>query len=471
MKSLIATATGKLQKWSPVTITIAGLLYELALGALDFTTPEEMSFTIFYLLGVAFVAWGGGTRPALLVSAVSAVLMAMHDREALGSPRIGNGVLAWNASTRFLLFCASGWLAAEITRLNRHLQSLVISRTRELESETEKHKATSAELGQALSRLQAIISQAPIIIFAVDRSGVIQFEQGRALASLGARPGEHVGQNVMAAYPNSRQLPQHVRRALAGEEFSAPLEIGKVALETWYTPIRESDGSLAGYTGVALNVSDQRRLESQILEISDREQARIGQEIHDGLCQQLVSLAFDANSLQSDLAVKRLPEARTAKRLADYLDQAITEARQLARGLFPIRLEALGLGPALEELARTTRERFGIACDFESSQAIQLGSTVMATHLYRIAQEAITNAIKHGNPRSILLRLEADTAGIQLGVQDDGHGLKSDLLKQSRGMGLHIMDYRARAIGGTFSFRAGAAGGTVVSCCVPQPVH
>lgn len=465
MKPLIRTVAAKLRVSSPAAITVLGILYELTLGLLDYATPEEMSFTIFYLLGVAFVGWGGGTRAAALVSAVSAGIMISHERIALDSS--SHGVLVWNASTRFLLFCGVGWLTAEITRLNRHLQRLVEARTVRLRAETQKHKATSAQLSEALSRLQTIIANLPMIIFAVDRRGVITFEDGRALQSLGVTPGAHVGQKVSEAYSQSKEIPEHMHRALRGEEFSAPVEIGPVVLETWYSPTRERDGSVCGYTGVAVNVTGQRRLERQILEISDREQARLGQEIHDGLCQQLVSLAFDANALERELGERALPAARTAARIAQFLDQTITEARQLARGLFPIRLEAQGLPSALEELARATRERYGISCQFETSEAAAIANKTTATHLYRIAQEAVTNALKHGKPRAITLRLESRSGQLELQVEDDGQGIGPAKLTECRGMGLHIMDYRARSIGGTFSFGPGARGGTAVCCCVP----
>jgi signal transduction histidine kinase len=261
-----------------------------------------------------------------------------------------------------------------------------------------------------------------------------------------------------------------MQRALAGEEFSAPVEIGPIVLETWYSPARDTDGTISGYTGVAINVTDRRRLERQILEISDREQARLGQEIHDGLCQQLVSLAFDANSLEQELVGRKLPQAKTAKRITDFLDRAITEARQLARGLFPIRLDVQGLPSALEELARTTRERFGIECRFEVSEMARIETKTMATHLYRIAQEAITNAIKHGHARILTVRLFSRTRQLELNIEDNGQGFSPATLKNCQGMGLHIMDYRARSIGGTFSFRPGAQGGTSVSCCVPAAV-
>ncbi|HLH56145.1 MAG TPA: ATP-binding protein [Verrucomicrobiae bacterium] len=471
MKSFVSLATQKLSRCHPVALTLSTVLYELGLGTVDFTTPEEMSFTIFYLLGVVFAAWSVGPRAAMLVSALSAGLMAFHEGAAYYQATFGYGIVLWNASTRLLLFCVTGWLTAEITRLNRLLQSLVTSRTAQLQAETEKHRATSAQLEDALGRLRAIIAGAPIIISAVDRNGVIAFEDGRALSSLGVKPGEHVGQNVLKAYPNSRQFAEHVRKALDGEEFSSHVEIGSVELETWYTPSLHADGSKAGYTVVAVNVTEQRRLERQILEISDREQARIGQEIHDGLCQQLVSLAFDANALESELEALKLAQARTANRIAHFLDQSITEARQLARGLFPIRLEAQGLPSALEELARSTRDRFKVECKFESGQSTLLESKAMATHLYRIAQEAVVNAVKHASPGRIAIKLNVSPERIVLEVQDDGRGMASTRLKDSRGMGLHIMAYRARSIGGTFVAAPASPGGTLISCCVPRRVH
>jgi signal transduction histidine kinase len=466
MKRLIRVAAERIRSSSPATLTTLGILYEVVLGLLDYATPEEMSFTIFYLLGVAFVGWAVGRHAALLVSAVAAGIMASHEWTLPDVSR--RGILFWNTSTRFLLFCAVGWLTGEITRLNRHLQKMVEARTAQLRAETQKHKATSAQLSEALSRLQTIIANVPMILFAVDRQGVITFEDGRALHSLGVAPGAHVGRRVLEAYGQSAQMPGHMRRALQGEEFSALVEIGPVALETWYSPTRERDGAICGYTGVAVNVTGQRRLERQILEISDREQARLGQEIHDGLCQQLVSLAFDANSLQGELEARALPEAQTAARIAKYLDQTITEARQLARGLFPIRLDAQGLPSALEELARATRERFGLDCRFETSETAASASKTMATHLYRIAQEAVANAIKHAKARSINLRLDDRDGRLELRVEDDGQGMAPAKLTEHSGMGLHIMDYRARSIGGTFSFGPGARGGTAICCCVPR---
>lgn len=219
---------------------------------------------------------------------------------------------------------------------------------------------------------------------------------------------------------------------------------------------------------MAYEITERKRLERQILEISDREQARIGQDIHDGLCQQLVSLAFDANALERQLAAKHQPETATAKRIADLLDRAITEARQLSRGLFPIRLETEGLLPALEELARTARERFGVECRLESPERMAIHDRAIATHLYRIAQEAVSNAVKHARPHCVTIQLRPLSDGLELRVVDDGCGLAATSLRKAGSMGLHIMEYRAGAIGGALHLASGVQGGTVVICRLPR---
>lgn len=469
MKDLLRSVSNRIQRCSPLAITTAAVVYELLLGFLDYATPEEMSFTIFYLLGVAFVGYGAGSRPVLPVAALASGILAMHERHSFYNEALP-GLLLWNISTRLLLFWAAGWLTAEITRLNRELQRLVMARTLQLQTETEKHKTTSAQLSEALTRLRAIISGSPIIIFAVNREGIITFEDGRGLTSLGVTPGTHVGQRIVEAYPQAKELPEHFGRVMAGEEFSALVRVGRVALETWYSPLREDQGKVSGYTAVAVNVTDRRRLERQILEISDREQANIGQELHDCLCQQLVSLAFDANALKTDLPDRGSIQARTAERIADLLDLAITEARQLARGLFPIRLQTEGLPPALEELARTTRERTGLECRFELGSIPGVEGKVAATHLYRIAQEAVSNAVRHSRAKAIWLRLKGADGQLSLVIEDNGVGLQPAAQRVEGGMGLHIMDYRARAIGGLLSLGEGANGGTRVCCCVPGPL-
>jgi PAS domain S-box-containing protein len=324
-------------------------------------------------------------------------------------------------------------------------------------------------LRQSETRLRAIISGAPVVLFAVDRDGILRFEDGQALNALGETPGANVGRSVKEAYAHMPGILENSRRALLGEQFESVVQVGPTTLDCWYSPTRDKNGHPAGYIGVATNITERHRLERQILEISDREQARIGQDIHDGLCQQLVSLAFDANALRRELSASNRPEAKIALRIADFLDQAITESRQLSRGLFPVRAGTVGLSPALQELADDTSTRFKIRCRFEGKGPVAVKNAAVATHLYRIAQEAVANAVKHSQARSVRIRLRTRHRQLELIVEDDGVGLSPDKKQKATGLGLHILDYRARAIGGTLQTGPGRRGGTIVSCCVPQP--
>lgn len=232
-------------------------------------------------------------------------------------------------------------------------------------------------------------------------------------------------------------------------------------------PIRDAAGAVYRVAGIAEDVTERKRMEREILEISEREQSRIGQDLHDGLCQHLVSVAFASNMLADKLRARALAEAADAQEISALVDDAITQSRQLARGLYPVKLEAEGLASALEELAASVSALFGVRCGFECGAPVTLSEHAAATHLYRIAQEAITNAIKHGNAKHITIHLAAAGDMVKLIVHDDGHGVANGW-DRAEGMGLHIMRYRARMIGGTLHIERGAGGGAVVACSFQQ---
>jgi len=336
-----------------------------------------------------------------------------------------------------------------------------------LEDITERKRAEDA-LRQSEARIRAIVTGAPLLLCAVDRDGIIRFEDGQALQALGAEPGANLGRPVKEVYAHIPALVANVHRALGGEAFGSVVQAGPVVFDFSYSPARDQTGKLNGFISVATNITERHHLERQLLEISDREQARIGQDIHDGLCQHLVSLAFDANALLQELSAQGRPETRTARRIADVLDQTITEARQLSRGLFPVRLETEGLPSALEELVATISDRFKLKCSFASMGPLAVENSAIATHLYRIAQEAVSNAIKHSRAQKISIRLIGRAGALELSVEDDGLGLSAGSRKQATGMGLHIMAYRARTIGGTLDIGPGQPCGTLVSCCIPR---
>ena len=182
---------------------------------------------------------------------------------------------------------------------------------------------------------------------------------------------------------------------------------------------------MAGGVIVFSDISARKKLERQIAEASDREQRRLGEDLHDGLCQHLVSTAFATRGLAAKLADRSLPEAEDAVEIAELLGASIAQARDVARGLCLVPLEAGGLASALEELATQTRSHHRIACQFvEKNASIPALEETVGANLFRIAQEAVNNAIKHGQASQITVTLSADPQQIRLDVEDDGVGFR-----------------------------------------------
>jgi signal transduction histidine kinase len=214
-------------------------------------------------------------------------------------------------------------------------------------------------------------------------------------------------------------------------------------------------------------MAERERLERELLEISEREQRRIGHDLHDSLCQHLTGAALAGQVLEEKLTARNLSEAGDAGKVVELIEEGISLSRMLAKGLHPVEMEAAGLMQALEELATTSTELFKVLCHFECDSPVLIREAAVSGHLYRITQESISNAVKHGKARNIAICLETIDNGISLLVTDDGIGLP-DLPPKNAGMGLRIMAHRASMIGATFSAQRGKQGGTVVSCVLRQ---
>jgi len=209
-------------------------------------------------------------------------------------------------------------------------------------------------------------------------------------------------------------------------------------------------------------------LERQLLDISERERLRIAQDLHDDLGQILTASIHLSTSLQKRLAAKSLAEAAEESRILSLLDKALAQTRGLARGLHPVPVEPNGLMSALEELARRTADHFDCACHFECPCPVTIADNVIATHLYRIAQEAVTNAIKHGKAERIEIGLVQIDGRIRIVVEDNGGGIPEKPSKKA-GMGLRIMRYRTGMIGGSLEIENAPSGGTSVICSIQAP--
>jgi PAS domain S-box-containing protein len=215
--------------------------------------------------------------------------------------------------------------------------------------------------------------------------------------------------------------------------------------------------------GIALDVTGRKQLEQEILEISGREQRRIGQDLHDDLCQRLGGLQLLSGVLEKELATEGHPEAPQAGRISSQVHEALERARLLARGLAPVAVEEGGLTTALEELADNAAQLFHIRCEFHGELPVGIADVGAATHLYRIAQEAITNAVKHGRAKRVVIDLTDAGDSFNLKVIDDGRGF-GRTKAAAAGMGLRIMKYRAAMLGATLEVRSIAGQGTTVTC-------
>ena len=215
-------------------------------------------------------------------------------------------------------------------------------------------------------------------------------------------------------------------------------------------------------------ILERTRLEKELLEIAEAEQRRIGQDLHDSLGQHLTATALAGKVLAKKLADKSLAEAGAAARVVALTEEAIELTRKLARSLHPVELEANGLADALQQLAVNISQAFNVSCRFAAAGPLEVAEVEARTQLFRIAQEAVSNAIRHGRARNIVISLEGLGTSRLLAVTDDGVGLPADA-RAKKGLGLRIMDYRARMVGATFDLQNLPAGGTR-AVCVLNPV-
>jgi signal transduction histidine kinase len=213
-------------------------------------------------------------------------------------------------------------------------------------------------------------------------------------------------------------------------------------------------------------IAQRQRLEDEILAISEREQRRIGQDLHDGLCQQLTGTALLSRSLQMKLGARSAPEESEAARITTLINDAIEQTRRVTRGLHPVVDEPSGLMQALQELAAGIHGLGPLTCRFDCPEPVPIPDQAEATHLYRIAQEAVQNAMRHAHPTAIVIGLRSDGSTLSLDVADNGCGMSA--LQARTGMGLAIMNHRAATLGGALRVHAVEQGGTVVTCTLPR---
>ncbi len=217
------------------------------------------------------------------------------------------------------------------------------------------------------------------------------------------------------------------------------------------------------------DITDRRSIERALSNSISAEQQKIGRDLHDGLGQELAGISLLATAIASSIKKTGGPEAGELENLAKLASRSVANCRAIAHGLSPVALAEGGFVEVLKEMVTLQRDSFGIdaRCDVSEGASLRLPADAL-DNLYRISQEAVANARRHGRAKAIQITLNIQPTTLRLDIEDDGIGL-SKQTTQSTGMGIRIMQFRAANIGARLSIRSGEHGGTLVSVECPQP--
>ena len=230
-------------------------------------------------------------------------------------------------------------------------------------------------------------------------------------------------------------------------------------------PLISPEGDVTGLLCNGQDVTVRHRLEREVLNVAAEEQRRIGQDLHDVIGQELTALAMLADTLSFALERRRVPEAMLAAKINQDLKVTLGKVRLLSRGLNPVDIDAGGLMSALEAISRRLRDIHGIECSFACPEPVLLKNNQVANHLYRIAEEATTNALRHSQADRIELGLSRHGDYAELTIRDNGIGFHPEQ-HEDRGLGLRIMEYRSRLVGGHLTVESSRQAGTAIRCRV-----
>lgn len=337
----------------------------------------------------------------------------------------------------------------------------------------ERCKAQGA-LDAQRTLLSTLIDNLPVVVFAVDSEQRITVVNPEFLKLIGRDRAAVIG-HPKAEFPElERLLPAD---ALRPESSRSGRDYHEVAWENpdgsfrWFMcseiPLRDSaTGAVVGTLSTSREITAFRELTHELLEVSNREQQRLGSDLHDGLGQDLTGLSLLLRGLEVQLALEAPPYVPQVTRIRELVAGAIQSTRLLARGLAPVNLERGGLPEALRNLAELCRETYGIDCTFRNTgtELPHLNESA-ATHLFRIAQEATTNAARYARATRLSIELQATARRLRLAITDNGIGLTAGLKSSRPGMGLKIMEYRARMLGAALAFEEPEFGTRVTVTC------
>ena len=324
--------------------------------------------------------------------------------------------------------------------------------------------------------LAEIVESSGDAIFSRKLDGTISTWNAAAERIFGYSAREIVGRSSKVLLPPDRpnELRQLLERVRRGERIThfETVRLRKdrkpLTLSMHVSPIRNGRGQIVGASTIARDITAEREMETRIMEISEQERQNLGRDLHDGLGQHLGGIELLCRSLAWSLNKAKRAEARTAELLVTQVQEALEQTRSLARGLTPVMDKPNGLMVAMESLSTTVRGLYRVRCLFRCDEPVLVHDHAMSVHLFRIAQESVANALRHGEARRVEMVLAQKGGQVVLQIRDNGKGLASEA-RESSGMGLRIMKYRASVLQGSIRWERATPRGVVVTCKAPLP--
>jgi len=360
---------------------------------------------------------------------------------------------------------------------NNFMEKLEISRD-SLKAEIDERKQTEEALRESEKKYRTILERIKEGYFEVDLNGNFTFFNDSMLKILGCSEDQLDHMNIRE-FTDKKSLKKVLKtfdqvKELEDASKASGWELikkdnSRCFSEVSVSLIIDKEGRPIGFRGVLRDVTEHKnsekeskRLEQEILNISERERQRIGRDLHDDLCPQLIGIEVLSKVLKKRLERKGVAEADDAAKISAFIKDSINKTRRLSRGLYPVNLTDRGLDSSLAELALYIKDVFGVECHFRSDipSPFQNNATA-ANHIYYIAHEAVFNAVKHSKSNNIFIILSANNGRVLLKIRDDGQGIPEAV--DSRGMGLRLMNYRANKIGASLDIRKDVEGGTLVT--------
>jgi len=340
-------------------------------------------------------------------------------------------------------------------------------------------KRIEKELEESKAQAQAILETTADGIITVDDGGCIVSFNKAASRIFGYSDDEIIGTNVNVLMPDMHKVNhngflQHYldrkyeeaggyRRELTGKQKDGTL----FPMEVSVSEVQWNGHRL--FTGVVNDISERRRLEKEILRISEEERRNLGQDLHDGLGQMLTGISLISQNLARRLKSEGVEGADEVEEISNLVKEADGYAKALAHGLVHVNFDEQGLQAVLTQLSNQAKKFFNVECSFDNKCERIVDNNMQAMHLYRIAQEAISNAVKHGKADKIKIELSNSDGRIRLAIIDDGIGFANTTAgKKNKGMGIHIMKYRANILSGRLEIKQTDENQTSIVCSIPQ---